>query len=33
MWNRLNKLNGEIKKIKPAKKDEKKMSSTILNRL
>ena len=33
IWNRLNKLNGEIKKIKPAKKDEKKMSSTILNRL
>ena len=33
MWNRLNKLNGEFKKIKQAKKDEKKMLSTILNKL
>ena len=33
MWNRLNELNTEFKKIKQAKKDEKKISSTILNKL
>ena len=33
MWNRLNELNEEFKKIKQAKKDQKKMSSTILNKL
>ena len=31
MWNRLNKLNGEFKKIKQANKDNKKMLSTILS--
>ena len=33
MWNRLNKLNREFKKIKQVTKDERKMSSTILNKL
>ena len=33
MWNRLNELNGEFKKIKQAKKNEKKMSSTVVNKL
>ena len=32
MWNRLNEINGKFKKIKQAKKDDKKMSSTILNK-
>ena len=31
MWNRLNKLNGEFKKIKQANKDKTKISSTILS--
>ena len=33
MWNRINKLNGEFKKLKQAKKNEKKMSSTVINKL
>ena len=33
MWNRLNELNGEFKKIKQAKKNEKKMSSTVVKKL
>ena len=30
MWNRLNELNGEFKKIRQYKKEAKKMSATIL---
>ena len=30
MWNRLNELNGEFKKIRQFKKEAKKMSATIL---
>ena len=30
MWNRLNELNGEFKKIRQSKKEAKKMSATIL---
>ena len=30
MWNRLNELNGEFKKIRQCKKEAKKMSATIL---
>ena len=33
MWNRLNELNREFKKIKQTKKNEKKMSSTAVNKL
>ena len=33
MWNRLNELNGEFKKIKQAKNNEKKTSSTVINKL
>ena len=33
MWNRLNELNGEFKKIKQVKNNEKKTSSTIINKL
>ena len=33
MWNRINKPNGEFKKLKQAKKNEKKMSSTVINKL
>ena len=33
MWNRLNELNGQFKKIKQAKKDRKKMSSMVVNKL
>ena len=33
MWNRLNELNGEFKKIKHAKKNKKKMWSTVVNKL
>ena len=29
MWNRLNELNGEFKKIRQSKKEEKKISATI----
>ena len=29
MWNRLNKFNGEFKKIRQSKKEEKKISATI----
>ena len=29
MWNRLNELNGELKKIRQSKKEEKKVSATI----
>ena len=31
MWNRLAKLNGELKEIKKAKTESKKMSETIIN--
>ena len=30
MWNRLNELNGEFKKIRQSKKESKKMSATVL---
>ena len=30
MWNRLNELNGEFKKIRQSKKESKKMSTTVL---
>ena len=30
MWNRLNKLNGEFKKIRQSKKESKKMSEAVL---
>ena len=33
MWNRLNELNGEFKKIKQVKNNEKKTSSTVINKL
>ena len=33
MWNRLNELDGEFKKIKQVKNNEKKTSSTIINKL
>ena len=33
MWNRLNELNGQFKKIKQAEKNRKKMSSTVVNKL
>ena len=33
MWNSLNELNGEFKEIKQAKKNEKKMSRTVVNKL
>ena len=31
MWQRLNKINGEFKNIKKAKKEAKNMSSTVIN--
>ena len=31
MWERLSKLNSEFKNIKKVKKEEKKMSETIIN--
>ena len=30
MWNRLNELNGEFKKIRESKKEAKKISATIV---
>lgn len=33
MWQRLNKINGEFKNIKKAKKEAKNMSSTVINQV